>query len=96
MLTPHFVNLIEVLHVADIDIYATDVVHGTARVFDCGLDIFAQLSRLGLDIADAGNGTIYPTRSHSGDKSKTPARFDHGLLPRFFQLIGVTAEYGSD
>jgi hypothetical protein len=42
--TPHFVNLIEVVHVADIDIYATDVVHGTACVLDCGLDIFAHLS----------------------------------------------------
>src|SRR5580658_9776105 len=41
----HFVDRVEVLHVADIDIDAADIVHGAAGLFDGGLQILAHLAR---------------------------------------------------
>jgi len=43
ILAPHFVDLLEMLHVADIDVDAADIVHGAAGLFDRGLQILAHL-----------------------------------------------------
>src|SRR5690349_19572959 len=50
---PHFVDLVEMLHVADVDVDPADVVHSAAGLLDRGLEILADLPRLHLDIADA-------------------------------------------
>jgi len=71
----HFVNAIEVLHVAHIDIDPADVVHGPAGLLNGGFDVFADLSGLRLDIADAGNAAVGATRSHAGNENQPAARF---------------------
>src|SRR4051794_38901693 len=61
---PDFVDLVEMLHVAHVDIDPTDVVHGAAGLLDRGLEILAPLPRLHFDIADTGDRAIGPPRRH--------------------------------
>src|SRR4051794_5291503 len=61
---PDFVDLVEMLHVADVDIDRADIVHRAAGLLDRGLEILADLPRLHLDIADAGNRAVGPPRRH--------------------------------
>src|SRR5215831_12457352 len=77
---PHFMNLLEMLHVADIDVDAADVVHGAARLLDRGLQIFADLPGLRFDVADAGDRPIRATRGHAGNEHDAAARLDHGRV----------------
>ena len=58
ILAAHFVDLLEVLHVAHVDVDAADVVHGAAGRLDRGLDVLANLLGLRLDVADAGDGAV--------------------------------------
>src|SRR5580658_3100008 len=74
---PDFVDQLEVLHVAHIDIDPAYVVHGAAGLFDGGLDVFADLPRLRLDIADTGDGPIGTARRHAGNEDEAAARGDH-------------------
>jgi hypothetical protein len=53
ILAPNFVDPVKMLHVADIDIDAADVVERAARGLDGALEIFTDLAGLRLDIADA-------------------------------------------
>ena len=66
------------LHVAHVDVDPADVVHGAAGLFDRGLDVFADLPRLRLDIADAGDGAVGTARRHAGDEDEAAARGHHG------------------
>src|SRR5579862_7805152 len=66
------------LHVAHIDVDPADIVHGTAGLFDRGLDVVADLPRLRLDIADAGDAAVGAPRGHAGDEDEAAARGHHG------------------
>src|SRR5262249_7208157 len=50
---PHFVDLLEVLHVADVDVDPADVVHAAAGLLDRGLQVFADLAGLRSPVAAA-------------------------------------------
>ena len=80
ILAPHFVDLVEVLHVAHVDVDPADVVHGAAGLLDRGLEVLADLPRLRLDIADAGNRAVGPPRRHAGNEHQAAARLDHGRV----------------
>src|SRR5262249_9785019 len=77
---PHFVDLIEVLHVADEDIDATDVVEVAAGLFDRGLYVLTDLARLRFNIANPGDGPVGAPGRHAGDEYKAAARLDHGRV----------------
>jgi hypothetical protein len=64
-------DCVEVLHIADVDINAADIVHGSASGFDCGLEIFADLAGLRFDVADPRNRSIGLARGHSGNEDQT-------------------------
>src|SRR5690348_9733477 len=68
------------LHVADKDIDAADIVHRAARGLDSGFQILANLPRLGLGIADADNGAVLAARQHAGDEEDAPLRLHHRRL----------------
>jgi hypothetical protein len=68
------------LHVADVDVNAADVVHAAAGLLDRGLQIFADLAGLRFDIADARDRAIRPPRGHAGNENDAAARLDHGRM----------------
>src|SRR5438067_930655 len=74
---PHIVDLLEMLHVAHVNVDPADVVHAAARLLDRRLEILADLARLRLDVADPGNGAVGAPRGHAGDEDQPPARLDH-------------------
>src|SRR5262249_24954474 len=76
VLAPYFVDLLEMLHVADVDVDAADVVHAAGGLFDRRLQILAHLTGLRFDIADAGNRSVCPARGHAGNEYQPPARLD--------------------
>ena len=86
-------NQIEVFHVAHIDVDPADVVHGAAGLFDRGLDVVADLPRLRLDIADAGDGAVGAARGHAGDEDQAAARGGHG---RVGEMTARLAEFRRD
>src|SRR5215831_9719900 len=87
---PHFVDLLEMLHVADVDVDAADVVHAAAGLLDRGLQILADLARLRFDVADAGDRAIGPPRGHAGNEDDAAARLDHG---RVGKMAGRLADF---
>src|SRR5262249_51778826 len=80
IIAPHFVDLIEVLHVANKNIDATDVVEAAAGLFDRGLYVLKDPARLRFDIANPGNGPIGAPRRHAGDEYEAAARLDHSRV----------------
>src|SRR5262249_3450532 len=87
---PHFVDVLEMLHVADVDVDAADVVHAAAGLLDRGLQILADLARLRFDVADAGDRAIGPPRGHTGNEEDAAARLDHG---RVGKMAGRLADF---
>src|SRR5262249_6782538 len=75
---PHFVDRIEVLHVAHVDVDPADVVHAAAGFLDRRLEVLADLPRLRFDITDARDAAVGPPRGHAGDEHQPAARLDHG------------------
>src|SRR4029453_18783117 len=89
--TPHFVDLLEVLHVADVDVDPADVVHAAAGLLARGLQVFADLAGLRFDVADARDRAIRLPRSHAGDENDAAARLDHG---RMGKMAGRLTDFG--
>src|SRR5215831_5582314 len=87
---PHFVDLLEMLHVADVDVDAADVVHAAAGLFDRGLQILADLPGLRFDVADPRDRAIRPPRGHAGDENDETACLDHG---RMGKMAGRLADF---
>src|SRR5258706_4517248 len=76
ILAAHLVDLVEVLHVAHIDVDAADVVQRAAGGLDRGFQVLAHLARLRLDVADAGDGPIRAPRGHAGDEHQLAPGLD--------------------
>src|SRR5262249_9401383 len=72
ILAPDFMNEVEVLHVAHVNVDPADVVEGAARLLDRRLQVLAHLARLRLDVADARDGAIGAARGHAGDEHQLP------------------------
>src|SRR5262245_24278440 len=77
---PHFVDGVEVLHVAHVDIDPADVVHAAAGLLDRRLEVLADLPRLRFDIADAGDAAVGPPGGHAGDEDQPAAGLDYGRV----------------
>jgi hypothetical protein len=60
------------LHVAHVDVDPADVVDAAAGFLDRRLEVLADLPRLRLDVADAGNRAVGPPRRHAGDEAMRP------------------------
>ena len=75
---PHFVDQVEVLHVADIDVDAADVVERAAGLLDGRLEVLADLPGLRFDVADAGDRAVGAARRHARDEHQGAARRDRG------------------
>src|SRR5262249_57969837 len=73
-----FVDRVEVLHVAHVDVDAADVVHGAAGGLDGRLDVLAHLPGLLRDVADARDAAVGPPRRHAGDEYQAALRLDRG------------------
>ena len=98
ILAPHFVDLLEVLHVAHVDVDPADVVHGAAGRLDGSLHVLADLMGLRLDVADAGDGAVRPPRRHAGDEHDPAPRLGHGRLGkmavRLADFLGADLLFG--
>src|SRR5262245_11645977 len=77
VLGTYLMDRVEVLHVADIDIDPADVVEGSARGLDGAFQVFADLSGLRGDIAQAGDAAVHTPCCHSGDEHEPSGRLDH-------------------
>src|SRR5450759_1396825 len=66
ILRPHFVDRLEVLHVADVHVDAANVVERAAGGLDRSLHVLANLPGLFGDISDAGNAAVSPASRHAG------------------------------
>src|SRR5262249_58958343 len=73
---PYFMDLLEVLHVADVDVDPADVVHAAASLLDRGLQILADLAGLRFDVADACDRAVGPPPGHAGNEDDAAARRD--------------------
>src|SRR5476651_2380075 len=80
ILRPHFVDSLKVLHVADVDVDATNVVESSARGFNGGLHVLANLPGLFGDISDAGNAAIGPASRQARYEYKSAGRLDRGCV----------------
>jgi hypothetical protein len=77
---PHFMNHIEVLHVAHVDVHSADVVERSTRFLDRGLEVLAHLAGLRLDVADAGDRAVGATRGHARDEHQFAGGSDCGRV----------------
>src|SRR5262249_4420780 len=90
---PHFVDRVEVLHVAHIDVDAHDVVEGAAGLLDRGFQVLADLAGLRLDIADAGDAALGAARRHAGEEHEPTARLGHDGVRKMPARLAQFARY---
>src|SRR5579862_1745738 len=64
ILAANLMNDVEMLHVANVDINAADVIERAARLFHRRLHVVAHLARLDFDIAQAGDRAVRHARGH--------------------------------
>jgi hypothetical protein len=70
ILRADIIDSVEVLHVADMHVDAANVVKRSARSFDRGFQVLANLPGLFGDIANAGNAAVEASGRHSGQEHK--------------------------
>src|SRR3984885_11609354 len=73
-------NDVEMLHIANVDIDAADVIEGTTRLLHRRFHILAHLARLDLDIAETGNRAVWHARRHARNEDQLALRGDRGRL----------------
>src|ERR1051326_3167600 len=73
---PQAVDDVEPTHVFHVDIDPADVFHGAAGRLDSGLDVFAHLPCLNLDVAGASDRAVGAFRCHAGDEHNSSACLD--------------------
>src|SRR5262249_51291299 len=89
----YFMNQVEVLHVAHVNVDPADVVEGAAGLLDRGLEVLADLARLRLDVADTGDAAVGPARGHARNEHK----FARGNADRVREMTARLANlFGDD
>src|SRR5262249_40237935 len=89
----YFVNDVEVLHVAHVNVDPADVVEGAAGLLDRGFEVLADLARLRLDVADTGDAAVGPARGHARNEHQ----FARGNADRVREMTARLAKlFGDD
>src|SRR5262249_52177116 len=80
VLRTHFVNGLEVLHVAHIHVHPAHIVERASGSLNGRLDVFAHLPRLFADVADPRNAAVRLARGHAGDEDNPSRRLHRGRM----------------
>src|SRR5215510_2088450 len=80
VLGAHFVDGLEVLHVAHIHVHPAHVVERASSRLNGRLDVLAHLPRLLADVADPRNAAVRLARRHARDEDNPSCRLHRGSM----------------